>query len=339
MASRAALCVLAAALAGCARNDRPTVDVGVGIAAYTKYDAAPYATLYLPYARMAALARSVPERGDCPANPAVRATFGPDEQGWLTKLNRDGWHCMASWDDVADEVCRRGAGCLGGLGFHVWRHAARGRRCNEVAIVFRGTDFGEPGAWDDIMTSLRWLLPVGTVDQYNQVSAAMPLVLAKVRRVCGRLPLVVAVGHSLGGGLAQYAAYVSPAIRYVYAFDPSPVTAYLDAPDKLALRTDRNLGIDRVYESGEILSVLRHAASGLAPPPPCQPYIRIVRFVFRTEPGFFSRHYMSVLTKGLERAVQRGHAQGPKQGHEHGAARLPRGFAAARDCQIIMSDR
>lgn len=52
-------------------------------------------------------------------------------------------------------------------------------------------------------------------------------------RHAGNKPLkIIATGHSLGGGLAQFMAYAIPEIDLVYAFNSSPVTAYYDVLSK-----------------------------------------------------------------------------------------------------------
>jgi pimeloyl-ACP methyl ester carboxylesterase len=89
--------------------------------------------------------------------------------------------------------------------------------------------------------------------------------------------VITAVGHSLGGGLAQQAAYADGRIRLVFAFDPSFVTAYSDTPALSAINS-RGLKIDRVYEHGEILAYARFLQRQILPASACDPQIRTVRF-------------------------------------------------------------
>jgi len=89
---------------------------------------------------------------------------------------------------------------------------------------------------------------------------------------------IVAVGHSLGGGLAQHVAYANPKIRTAYAFDPSFVVGSTDF-NLLGLpiyREGRNF--DYVYEHGEILALLRYIGRLFHPYEACNPRIRTVRF-------------------------------------------------------------
>ena len=72
---------------------------------------------------------------------------------------------------------------------------------------------------------------------------------------------IVAVGHSLGGGLAQKFAYsLSPktgmaGVKTVYAFDPSPVSGKLSTEDYK--KNAEGLTIYRIYNRGEILASVR----------------------------------------------------------------------------------
>lgn len=67
---------------------------------------------------------------------------------------------------------------------------------------------------------------------------------------------ITAVGHSLGGGLAQQAGYISPQIHQVITFNSSPVTNWsqlrLDEQVQVAYPT-----IYRFYHTGEILGKFR----------------------------------------------------------------------------------
>ena len=163
-----------------------------------------------------------------------------------------------------------------GLGVQIWMR--RGRVCPEAVVAFRGTDGGSA---DDWLSNLRWLLrAVPLYDQYSQVEDYTPGFLDIVRRqACFRpgLTRLVAVGHSLGGGLAQTAAYRDGHLRRVLAFDPSFVTGYADLPRELRERNRRGLEINQVYEQGEILSYPRALLQAVVPPTSCDPLVRTVR--------------------------------------------------------------
>lgn len=67
---------------------------------------------------------------------------------------------------------------------------------------------------------------------------------------------IVAVGHSLGGGLAQQAGYLAPQITQVVTFNTSPITNWsqlrLNNQVKVAYPT-----IYRIYHTGEVLEKIR----------------------------------------------------------------------------------
>lgn len=196
-------------------------------------------------------------------------------EDWIRGI-LDKWTFIGGYqvDDNTDmeKVCesrydRSILGChaLPGIGLQVWANgAARDGSC-EVAVAFRGTD--DP---DDWFTNFRWItrwIP-GLYDQYDQTRSAMrhgppdawlEWIKGQTGHVCGTKPLtIVAVGHSLGGGLAQQAAYTSKGgVARVFAFDPSPVTGFYSVEDTLRNDSKERLEIHRVYEGGEILSYFR----------------------------------------------------------------------------------
>ena len=110
---------------------------------------------------------------------------------------------------------------------------------------------------------------------------------------------IVAIGHSLGGGLAQQAAFMDGKIRRVFAFDPSFVTGYYD-PHVIPVR-DKNvqgLLIERIYEHGEILAYPRFALRQLVPPSACNPQIRTIQFNTLRGTGI-RQHNLSAMTTAL----------------------------------------
>ena len=94
-------------------------------------------------------------------------------------------------------------------------------------VAFRGTVGGNKGDWE---SNFHWILRAFPIyDQYDQVRDHVGDFIGHIESdPCYRRgpTQITAVGHSLGGGLAQLAAYSDPRIRRVYAFDPSMVTGY-----------------------------------------------------------------------------------------------------------------
>jgi hypothetical protein len=306
----AAAILTALALAACAQTQQQVL-VGVGAEAFATEPARGYAELYLPYAQMSALAYDdrVDTRG-CPLpDPADKPPS--DSRGWLGALRRAGWRCIAS--DKAFALCPPGHQCVEGLSFHIWR-----RGC-DFALAFRGTDRGDLG---DRLSDLHWFIHGPELDEYGKLGFAMPQIMARIAAAGCARPRIVATGHSLGGGLAQFAAYADRRVRYVYAFNSSPVTAYLSAPGDI-VRTVEGLGIDRVYEAGEILAPVRFLISGFFAPRPCRPYVRTIRFDIGEPGGLLDHHSIDRLANGLDRLTHRGPP-----------APLPTGFKAAGSCNL-----
>jgi hypothetical protein len=212
------------------------------------------------------------------------------------------WRLIYASMDAGDFPCKSGrAFCtepLSGLGVQIW--VRKGRVCREAVVAFRGTD-GQSA--DDWLSNLRWLLRLLPLyDQYEQVQDYAPDFVKAVENdpcfVRGRTQ-IVSVGHSLGGGLAQQAAFIQGDIRRVFAFDPSFVTGYDDV-HVIPVR-DRNvqgLLIDRIYEHGEILAYPRFVLRTLVPPPACNPTVRSIRFNTLHGTGI-AQHNLSAMATAL----------------------------------------
>ncbi|MEI9805325.1 MAG: hypothetical protein WDN48_13955 [Pseudolabrys sp.] len=312
--------LFAIVLASCAQNP-DTVAVGIGTAAYENNDAKPYAVMYRPYAEMAALAYTDKPFlvNGCPDAGLLRKAGNLTAADWVDNLKRaNGWTCVAGHVGRID--CPAGIECVDGLEYHVWRNG-----CREAVVAFRGTDANEIGDW---LTNFRWFIARPLFDQYDQVQNAIPAEIDKIYKTGCRPRRIIATGHSLGGGLAQHAAYSDPRIGYVYAFDPSPVTAFFGVPMPVRSAAAEQLGIDRIYQAGEILSLPRYLASGVFPSSQCRPRVRIVRFATVTAPSLIERHRMDHMTDGLTML-----SKGAKP------ARLPLGFRTARQCDFAQPDR
>ena len=187
---------------------------------------------------------------------------------------------------------------LPGLGVQIW--ARKGTVCREAVVAFRGTD-GQSA--DDWLSNLRWLLRLLPLyDQYEQVQDYTPDFVKTIENdpcfVRGRTK-IVAVGHSLGGGLAQQASYMDRAIRRVFAFDPSFVTGSSDAHVVGKWDTNtRGLLIERIYEHGEILAYPRFLLRHVLPATACNPQIRSIRFNTLHGTGV-AQHSLSAMTTAL----------------------------------------
>jgi hypothetical protein len=321
-----AVVALGIALAGCASQASTDVRVSIGADAASDFKATDYAALYAPYAMMATAAYTEPadfNRSNCPdparlALPSADgdADYRASVRGWIAQLHGRGWQC--DFGVYGSLPCPPRAGgsreCtpVGGLQFHVWRRM-QGGSCREAVIAFRGTDKNDRGDWASNFRFLYRMMP--KFDQYAQVQVHIKQIVARIKKngCAGKGIEFATAGHSLGGGLAQQAAYAddSQSIRYVYAFDPSPVTGFFDLSAMLREKATAGLGVDRAYESGEILALPRLIFENIYPPAPCNPRIRTVRFNLLSGLGI-AQHSIAGLTRELN-AVARSRNANPRR--------------------------
>jgi hypothetical protein len=156
-----------------------------------------------------------------------------------------------------------------------------------VAVTFGGTVFNNDADW---RANLRWFIP-GQRDEYTDVVQKFaPAFGLELKRRSQSMTAarfseltLFSTGHSLGGGLAQQFAYSVPLdcvkrVKQVYAFDPSPVTGFFSVEPKLRDENKKGLLIDRIYERGEILALLRSLTSLFYKPSTINAAIRGVRY-------------------------------------------------------------
>ena len=273
--------------------------------------AGPAAARVLPYALLAEQSydprvylthRIAPRSTVCVASDPKDCDAGADDERAARWLNewRYVWSC-----DGPDECGVRTAGQsepAGGLGVQIW--ARKGIACPEAVIAFRGTVGGDKGDWE---SNFHWILRAFPIyDQYEQVRDHVGDFIGHIERdKCNEAGQteITAVGHSLGGGLAQLAAYSDPRIRRVYAFDPSMVTGYYSVDPPHRDSTVQGLRIERVYEFGEILAYGRLIMVHYIPLSPCNPRVVSVRFrVFHGAP--IALHSLADLDNGLLRVAR-----------------------------------
>jgi pimeloyl-ACP methyl ester carboxylesterase len=158
--------------------------------------------------------------------------------------------------------------------------------------------------WDWISNAGRFASPYD--DYYHQLRRNIDGILTRIKgldcyRRASSKPRIVSTGHSLGGGLAQFAALAnkpngSARISKVFAFDPSPVTGAHLIKAEIRSQNAEGLTIDRIYQDGEILSYARRAIQEYPPAGSlCNPIVRTVKVDAVAGSSAFGLHGMNPL--------------------------------------------
>ncbi len=188
---------------------------------------------------------------------------------------------------------------LKGLRYQVWYWPSE----KQLIIAFRGTG-KRLGDW---FSNFRWVtryIP-GIHDHYDLVRDNIESIVAQSISMAGPVGQIITTGHSLGGGLAQQAAYGSKNIKTVYAFNPTPVTGYRNV-DRPELEENRKgIFIARVFEHGEILAYMRFGLRIFYKISGTNPEIVELRFNFTRKPGVIREHAMDALARQVWKAAAR----------------------------------
>ncbi len=211
------------------------------------------------------------------------------------------WKLIGAWEGWENLSERFNLRCannlcdpLDGLAVQVW--IKRQPLCEEAVLSFRGTK----GNVENWLSNFHWLSRhLGIIDQYDQVRYIANDLVDLVNSECGeRKPRIAAVGHSLGGGLAQHAAYQNAVIRRIYGFNPTIVTGSLDFGRQKLKKGKDGLVVERVYESGEILQFPRRVMGKINPISRCNPRTVNIRFNFE-HGGASDQHRITNMARQL----------------------------------------
>lgn len=233
----------------------------------------------------------------------ICAATSPDEvlvkQGWTR------WKDFPLPGDHLDSAMRRSH-----LRAEVWENAQR----KEIVVSFGGTD-----SKNDWKSNLRWFT-FKVDDEYTLlVKGFSPAFIDEMEKRAQHQDhewllhsKLISTGHSLGGGLAQQFAYALPTrnahikVAQVYAFDPSPVTGFFSVDKALRDKNRQGLLIDRIYERGEILALLRSFTSMFVKPAAVDPRIRGVRYSLLSQGNAITYHSMHDFACHLQKAAGMG---------------------------------
>ena len=153
-------------------------------------------------------------------------------------------------------------GCLddrkSGLFYETYVFIDNEERNLEAVIAFRGTENVKGQTFSDWKSNFSALFGFEP-RQYEQARMKLSAVLGALKVLNSDIS-IYATGHSLGGGLAQQAGYLSREIKEVTTFNTSPVTNWTTL--RLEGQVDNNYPvIFRLYHTGEILNRVRQVTS------------------------------------------------------------------------------
>jgi len=193
------------------------------------------------------------DESDCDLSENRR--FGmPEDEG------EGQWHRLAaipSTNGVDPSV-----GCLddraSGLFYETYVFRDNEERYLEAVIAFRGTENVKGQMFSDWKSNISALFGFEP-RQYQQARMKVSAVLDALEALNPDIS-IYATGHSLGGGLAQQAGYLSAKIKEVTTFNTSPVTNWTTL--RLEGQVDNNYPVFfRLYHTGEILNRARQVTT------------------------------------------------------------------------------
>ena len=159
----------------------------------------------------------------------------------------------------------------GGLQYETYVFSTADGHPHSAVLAFRGTENVQGQALRDWTSNIMAALGMEP-PEYKLAQTAVKRLVGDLKAAAPNIK-IYATGHSLGGGLAQQAGYLSQSIEEVYAFDPSPVTNwsqmaihdYFSAQEGgPALIEKQNPTVFRIFHQHEALEPIRDVASRFA---------------------------------------------------------------------------
>lgn len=210
-----------------------------------------------------------------------------------TDKKRFGWERWQGNDKAVSCVNKDG------LSYETYVYKNKDGKLEEAVIAFRGTEnFNLEEALDDWVSNLSAALGM----EPPEYRLARELIPGLINGLVAASPniRIYAAGHSLGGGLAQQAGYLSSRVLEVYAFDTSPVTNWSQLQSMHLIDNDDPV-IYRVYHWNEALARVRNISSRFN----IRRFNRSdYEFFFQEMPSKVEAHEMGILACHLSKNIQ-----------------------------------
>lgn len=152
--------------------------------------------------------------------------------------------------------------CFDGSGLYYETYIYEDEVSAEAVIAFRGTENRKGQYLTDWGSNVSAALGFEP-KQYALANELVPSLVGRLRRhfeANGKEVKIYVTGHSLGGGLAQQAGYLTKDIREVFTFNTSPVTNWSHMRMRRVIRNAYPT-FHRIYHGGEFLEKVRFVST------------------------------------------------------------------------------